>query len=92
MRRKRSIYDIYADVLKVIRALRSASITKISYGAELPVDRAKKVVDILVKAGLVRKIVKGNRVFYVVTEKGLGYLEAYFKLREYLSEETFSEY
>jgi len=92
MRKKRNIYDICADVLKVIKALGSASITKISYGAELPVDRAKKIINILVKAGLVEKIVKNNRVFYIVTERGIGYLETYFRLRQFLSEEILGEY
>ncbi|RLE79752.1 MAG: hypothetical protein DRJ52_07780 [Thermoprotei archaeon] len=82
--KKRSAYDIYADVLKVVKALGYASITKISYGAELPVDRAKKAVNVLLRAGLLEKRVKGGRVFYTVTGRGLEYLEIYFKLKEYL--------
>jgi len=45
---RRTRYDIYLDVLETLRRRGACPITRISYGAGIPVDRAKKIVKFLV--------------------------------------------
>ena len=58
--KRRVKYDIYASVIEVI-AKKVCSLTRISYGASMPVDRAKKVLEFLASRGFVREIMVGDR-------------------------------
>jgi predicted transcriptional regulator len=53
--KRRTRYDIYKDTLETIRRKGVSAITRISYGANLPVDRAKEVVGFLASRGLVKE-------------------------------------
>ena len=54
--RRRTKYDIYADVIEMIVRKGTCSLTRVSYGANMPVDRTKKVLNFLVLHGFVREI------------------------------------
>ena len=44
---RRTKYDIYADLLKTVMKRSSCGVTRASYGANLPIDRAKKFLEFL---------------------------------------------
>jgi len=83
--RRRSRYDIYADVLDAVRRHGPCTITMISYGARLPVDRAKKVVKRLEERGFVNSETIRGRKHYVLTSRGAEFLEIYKRLKEMLA-------
>jgi len=81
-RERRTRYDIYADVLEAIKRNSPCSLTRASYGARMPVDRAKKVIEALEGAGFIRSEVIRGRRHYVLTARGAEFLELYRRLRE----------
>ena len=85
MSRRRSRYDIYADVLDAVRRHGPCTITMISYGARLPVDRAKRVVKRLEERGFLRSELMRGRKHYVLTARGAEFLKLYKRLREMLA-------
>lgn len=92
--KKRARLDIYRDILEVLkRQPEGVLITRLSYGAGLPLDRIKPMLDGLAHCELVVVRVKGDplqsslvqRRFYYVTRKGLEFLEAYRKIQDLLT-------
>ncbi|RLI13777.1 hypothetical protein DRO33_00585, partial [Candidatus Bathyarchaeota archaeon] len=63
-RERRSKYDIYADVLDAVRRNAPCTLTRASYGARMPVDRAREVIKKLERAGLLRSSIIGGRKHY----------------------------
>jgi predicted transcriptional regulator len=61
------------------------SLTRISYGANMPVDRAKKVVTYLVSHGFLREVATDNRKGYRTTRWGLEYLETFKRMRKFFA-------
>ena len=59
--KRRVKYDIYANVIEVIAKKVICSLTRISYGANMPVDRTKKVLEFLASRGFVREVMVGDR-------------------------------
>lgn len=59
----------------------SCPLTRASYGANLPVDRAKKFLSFLASRGFVKEIVDDSRR-YRITKRGLEYLETFRKMRK----------
>jgi len=57
-------------------------ITRASYGANLPVDRAKKSLRFLASRGFVREENVGDTVRYRVTKRGLEYLETFRRMKK----------
>ncbi|NIQ06065.1 MAG: transcriptional regulator, partial [Candidatus Korarchaeota archaeon] len=53
--RRRTRYDIYADIIEIIARKGVCSLTRVSYGSNLPVDRAKKTLEFLVSHGFIRE-------------------------------------
>jgi predicted transcriptional regulator len=100
--KKRERLDIYADILEVLKHRpEGVLITRVSYGAGLPIDRVKPMLDGLTHCELVSVRVKGDplqsslvqRRFYHVTKKGLEFLDAYRKIQDlliYLKEASIS--
>ena len=84
-REKRTRYDIYADVLEAIKRNAPCTLTRASYGARMPVDRAKKVLARLEQAGFVRVELIGGRKHYVLAPLGAKFLELYGRLRALLA-------
>jgi predicted transcriptional regulator len=81
---RRTRYDIYRDTLKTIRKTGLSGITRISYGANLPVDRTRKVLAYLSERNLVKEEVKGQMKAYRITQKGGEFLQALQTVGMYL--------
>lgn len=85
---RRTRYDIYQDILETVRRRGATGITRISYGANLPVDRAKESVGFLMKKGLIDEEEYGGNMKYVLTGKGGEFLNALKTVKKYLQVEN----
>ena len=85
--KRRLRYDIYSDILQALRRKGSSNITRISYGANLPVDRAKKAVEFLASNGLVKEEEYGGSREYRLTARGGEFLHALKTVKMYLDAE-----
>ncbi|MDH5782145.1 MAG: hypothetical protein OEZ35_00560 [Candidatus Bathyarchaeota archaeon] len=83
--RRRTKYDIYADMIEVIAMKGLCSLTRVSYGANLPVDRAKKELNFLVSHGFVRERIVGDSKKYATTKWGLEYLKTFKQMRRFFA-------
>jgi predicted transcriptional regulator len=92
--KKRSRLDIYADILEYLkRTPDGCQVTRLSYGAGLPIDRIKPMLENLHRYELINIHVVGlplqanlnQRRYYGITRKGLEYLEAYKKIQELIT-------
>lgn len=83
--RRRTKYDIYADMVEVIARKGQCSLTRISYGANMPVDRAKKTLEFLVSRGFIREVDVGSGKQYRVTKWGLEFLETFKNMRKFFA-------
>ncbi|MBS7653167.1 hypothetical protein KEJ13_08575 [Candidatus Bathyarchaeota archaeon] len=70
--------------MDAVRRKGSTTITRISYSAQLPVDRSKKMVDFLVSKGLLKEEDMGDRKVYRLTERGGAFLEALKTVRKFI--------
>jgi predicted transcriptional regulator len=84
---RRTRYDIYQDILDTVRRRGATGITRISYGANLPVDRAKESVGFLVAQGLLDEDEYGGNTVYVITGRGGQFLNALKTVKKYLEAE-----
>ena len=82
---RRTKYDIYADVIEVIVRKGLCSLTRISYGANMPVDRAKKILNFLVSHGFINEVNTDDRKKYRATKWGLEYLETFRRMRKFFA-------
>lgn len=89
--RRRTRYDIYKDTLETIRRKGVSPITRISYGANLPVDRAKQVVGFLTDRGLVKEEDYGSTRGFRITARGGEFLQALQTVKMYIDDEGFEE-
>jgi predicted transcriptional regulator/KaiC/GvpD/RAD55 family RecA-like ATPase len=83
--RRRTKYDIYADVIEVIAKKGLSSLTRVSYGANMPVDRAKKIVNFLISHGFIREITVNDHKQYRATKWGLEYLETIKRMQKFFA-------
>ena len=84
--KKRSRVDIYADILEVLKRRPEGSlVTRISYGAGLPVDRVKPMLETLANYGLLSVRLAGESRFFHVTRRGLEFLDAYRKVQGFMT-------
>jgi len=81
---RRTRYNIYRDTLETIRRTGSSGITRISYGANLPVDRARQVLMYLSERNLVKEELNGQRKAYRMTSRGGEFLQALQTVDMYL--------
>jgi predicted transcriptional regulator len=79
---RRTKYDIYADLLKTVMKRGSCGVTRASYGANLPIDRAKKSLKFLASRGFVREEIVDVSSRYRITKRGIEYLEVFRKMRK----------
>ena len=84
---RRTRYDIYQDILEAIRRRGAIGITRISYGANLPVDRAKEAVQFLIDRKLIDEEEYGGNRKYVITGKGGQFLNALRTVKKFLDQE-----
>ncbi len=83
--RRRTKYDIYADIVDVVVMKGLCSLTRISYGANLPVDRAKKILKFLVSHGFLREVTAGDSKKYRATRWGLEYLKTFKRMQRFFA-------
>jgi len=75
---KRSKLDIYNTVLNAIDSYGGAGrITHISYASNTPLDRTRKYLGVLIRAGLLEAQSVGDGVNYVMTPRAYDFLRAY---------------
>ena len=79
---RRTKYEIYADLLGIVAKRGTCGVTRASYGANLPVDRAKKALAFLATRGFVKEDIIGDSKVYKVTKRGLEYLETFKQMRK----------
>lgn len=83
--RRREVSDLYATVLEVVKRYHGAArITRISYGAGMPVDRLRNFVDRLLALGLLKSDEIDGRPAYDITPRGQEFLDTYWKMRGYI--------
>ena len=83
--RRRTKYDIYADIVEVVARKGLCSLTRVSYGANMPVDRAKNMLNFLVAHGFINELAVGDSKKYRVTKWGLEYLETFKRMRKFFA-------
>lgn len=82
---RRTKYDIYANVIEIIAKKGLCSLTRISYGANMPVDRTKKILNFLVSHGFVREVTVNDSKKYRATKWGVEYLETFKRIRKFFA-------
>jgi predicted transcriptional regulator len=82
---RRTKYDIYANIVEIIAKKGLCSLTRISYGANMPVDRTKKMLAFLVSHGFVREVAVNDSKKYRATKWGLEYLETFKRMRKFFA-------
>ena len=82
---RRTRYEIYMDTMDTIRRRGNLGITRISYGANLPVDRANDIVSFLTEKGLVKEDEYDGGRGYRITSRGGEFLQALKTVKTYLN-------
>lgn len=83
--RRREKSDLFATILEVVKRHRgSARITRVSYGAGMPVDRLKVAVDQLVSLGLLERQQMDGFAVYEVTSRGQEFLNTYWRMHAFI--------
>jgi predicted transcriptional regulator len=83
--RRREVTDLYATVLEVVKRYHGAArITRVSYGAGMPVDRLRNFVERLLALGLLRSEELDGRPVYDITPRGQEFLDTYWRMRAYV--------
>ncbi|HTS33487.1 MAG TPA: winged helix-turn-helix domain-containing protein [Thermoplasmata archaeon] len=83
--RRREATDLYATVLEVVKRYHgSARITRVSYGAGMPVDRLRLLVERLVALGLLQSEDLDGRPAFDITARGQEFLDTYWKMRGFV--------
>jgi predicted transcriptional regulator len=83
--KRRTKYDIYADIVEIIAKKGLASLTRVSYGANMPVDRAKKEINFLIAHGFINEVNLENSKKYRATKWGLEYVETFKRMRKFFA-------
>jgi predicted transcriptional regulator len=83
---KRNRIEILRDILEVLKRQNNIRLIRISYGANLPFDRAKKLIETLTITGLVGINKNGETITYYITSRGLEFLEVQKKMFGFLEE------
>ncbi|HZY71154.1 MAG TPA: winged helix-turn-helix domain-containing protein [Thermoplasmata archaeon] len=85
--RRREQSDLFATILEVVKRYHGEGrITRISYGAGMPVDRLRSSVDRLVALGLLKRTDRGDHLTFDITPRGQEFLNVYWKLRGFTEE------
>jgi len=85
MARRREVTDLYAHILEVVKAYHGeARITRMSYGAGMPVDRLRPAVERLVALGLLNSRTEEEKTLYEITVRGHEFLTTYWRLQGFL--------
>ena len=77
---KRTRYDIYAELIRVIYIYGYCPLTRAARSTNMPVDRAKATIGELCERGLLEEEEEDGNRLYKVTVRGHQYLELYKRL------------
>ena len=91
---RRSKLEMYVDILKVLAQKGPLKLTHVMYKANVNCSVLKEYLDFLTKQGLVEeKILRKERVVYVITQRGVTVLKQFRELKQVLPivEETGNE-
>ena len=77
---KRTRYDIYAEIIRVILIYGYCPLTRAARSTNMPVDRAKDSILELVDRGLLQQDDDEGSIVYSVTVRGHQYLEIYKRM------------
>ena len=80
--KRRNKYEIYSELLDTVARKHSCRLTRASYGANLPVDRAKTMLTFLSSRGFVSERKVAGSTMYTITKRGLEYLETFRNMRK----------
>jgi uncharacterized repeat protein (TIGR01451 family) len=80
--KRRTKYEIYEELLDIVARRGYCRLTRASYGANLPVDRAKKSLTFLASRGFVKEESVDDSKIYRITKRGLEYLETFKQMRK----------
>jgi predicted transcriptional regulator len=84
--RRREQTDLFATILEVVKRYHGAArITRVSYGAGMPVDRLRVSIDRLISLGLLRSGELDGRPVYEITPRGQEFLTTYWKMRGFVA-------
>lgn len=72
---KRGRIEILADILEVVKRQSNCRLIRVSYGANLPIDRAKKLLAQLATTGLISVKKNDSVTTYQITTRGLEFLD-----------------
>jgi predicted transcriptional regulator len=81
---KRGRIEILADILEVVKRQSNCRLIRVSYGANLPLDRAKKLLAQLSTSGLVAIRKEESVTTYQITARGLEFLDVHRKMLGFL--------
>lgn len=83
--RRREATDLYATALEVVKRYHGAArITRVSYGAGMPVDRLRLLMDQLLTLGLLQSEESDGRPVFDITARGQEFLDTYWKMRGFV--------
>jgi predicted transcriptional regulator len=83
--RRREKSDLYATILEVVKRHQGAArITRVSYGAGMPVDRLKVAAERLVALGLLQRQERDGFAVFEVTARGQEFLSTYWKMHGFI--------
>lgn len=83
--RRREQTDLYATILEVVKRHHGAArITRVSYGAGMPVDRLRVAMERLTRLGLLSTSELDGRSVYDITPRGHEFLTTYWKMRGFV--------
>ncbi|MCI4369120.1 MAG: winged helix-turn-helix domain-containing protein [Thermoplasmata archaeon] len=81
---RREQSDIYATILEVVKRYHgSARITRVSYGAGMPVDRLRGAIGRLTALGLLSQQEGDGVTTYSITARGQEFLNTYWRMKSY---------
>ncbi len=81
---KRGRIEILADILEVVKRQSNCRLIRVSYGANLPLDRAKRLLVQLADSGLVTIRKDESMTTYQITSRGLEFLDVHRKMLGFL--------
>lgn len=90
----RTRYDIYADVISALQYYGEAGISQIARRANLPIDRAKGIIQFMLSRGLMVKYENPKKrpaIIYKSATRGYQYFEMYKQLSRMVVEVTEDE-
>jgi len=84
--RYRSRAGIIYDVLRTLRDHGPLPATRVMYGANLPYDRLRSILEVLKSKGYIEEVREGDKTLYKLTKKGFDALSHLEKVKRMFDE------